>query len=36
MMVLGAGFGLGVALGVSRLFAGIAPGLTIAGLPQEA
>ncbi len=32
MMVLGAGFGLGVALGVSRLFAGIAPGLTIAGL----
>lgn len=32
MMVLGAGFGLGVALGVSRLFAGVAPGLTIAGL----
>ena len=32
MMVLGAGFGLGVALGVSRLFAGLAPGLTIAGL----
>ncbi len=32
MMVLGAGFGLGVALGISRLFAGIAPGLTIAGL----
>ncbi len=32
MMVLGAGFGLGVALGVSRLFAGLAPSLTIAGL----
>ncbi|WP_102141439.1 hypothetical protein [Mycobacterium hubeiense] len=32
MMVLGAGFGLGVALAVSRLFAGVAPGLTIAGL----
>jgi hypothetical protein len=32
MMVLGAGFGLGVALGVSRLFAGLAPGLTIVGL----
>jgi hypothetical protein len=32
MMVLGAGFGLGVALGISRLFAGLAPGLTIAGL----
>ena len=32
MMVLGAGFGLGVALVVSRLFAGLAPGLTIAGL----
>ncbi len=32
MMVLGAGFGLGVALGVSRLFAGLAPGLTLAGL----
>jgi hypothetical protein len=32
MMVLGAGFGLGVALAVSRLFAGLAPGLTIAGL----
>jgi hypothetical protein len=32
MMVLGAGFGLGVALGISRLFAGVAPGLTIAGL----
>jgi hypothetical protein len=32
MMVLGAGFGLGVALGVSRLFAGLAPGLTIAGM----
>jgi hypothetical protein len=31
-MVLGAGFGLGVALAVSRLFAGLAPGLTIAGL----
>jgi hypothetical protein len=32
MMVLGAGFGLGVALAVSRLFAGLAPELTIAGL----
>jgi hypothetical protein len=32
MMVLGAGFGLGIALGVSRLFAGIAPGLTVAGM----
>ena len=32
MMVLGAGFGLGIALGVSRLFAGLAPGLTIAGI----
>ena len=32
MMVLGAGFGLGIALGVSRLFAGIAPGLTLAGM----
>jgi hypothetical protein len=32
MMVLGAGFGLGVALGISRLFAGLAPGMTIAGL----
>ena len=32
MMVLGAGFGLGVALAVSRLFTGLAPGLTIAGL----
>ena len=32
MMVLGAGFGFGVALAVTRLFAGLAPGLTIAGL----
>jgi hypothetical protein len=32
MMILGAGFGLGVAIGVTRLFAGLAPGLTIAGL----
>jgi hypothetical protein len=32
MLVLGAGFGLGVALAVSRLFAGLAPELTIAGL----
>ncbi|MGX9789153.1 hypothetical protein [Mycobacterium sp. MMS18-G62] len=32
MMVLGAGFGLGVALAVTRLFAGLAPGLTVAGM----
>lgn len=32
MVLLGAGFGLGVALAVSRLFAGVAPGLTAAGL----
>ena len=32
MMILGAGFGFGVALAVTRLFAGLAPGLTIAGL----
>lgn len=32
MMILGAGFGLGVALVVTRLFAGLAPGLTVAGL----
>ena len=31
-MLLGAGFGFGVALAVTRLFAGMAPGLTIAGL----
>jgi hypothetical protein len=31
-MVLGAGFGFGVALAVTRLFAGLAQGLTIAGL----
>jgi len=31
-MVVGAGFGLGVALVVTRLFAGLAPGLTVAGL----
>ena len=31
-MVLGAGFGFGVALAVTRLFAGLAPGLTMAGL----
>lgn len=30
-MVLGAGFGFGVALAITRLFAGIAAGLTIAG-----
>ena len=32
VMILGAGFGLGVALAVTRLFAGLAPSLTIAGL----
>ena len=32
MMILGAGFGLGVALVVTRLLAGLAPGLTAAGL----
>lgn len=32
MMVLGAGFGLGVSLAVTRLFAGLAPELTVAGL----
>jgi hypothetical protein len=31
-MIVGAGFGFGVALAVTRLFAGLAPGLTIAGL----
>jgi hypothetical protein len=31
-MILGAGFGLGVALVVTRLFAGLAPGMTVAGL----
>ncbi|WP_231983392.1 hypothetical protein [Mycobacterium sp. 852002-51961_SCH5331710] len=31
-MILGAGFGLGVALAVTRLFTGLAPGLTLAGL----
>ncbi len=31
MTVLGAGFGLGIALALSRLFADLAPGLTIAG-----
>jgi hypothetical protein len=31
-MILGAGFGFGVALAITRLFAGLAPGLTIAGL----
>ncbi|RAV18235.1 hypothetical protein DQP55_01825 [Mycolicibacterium sp. GF69] len=31
-MILGAGFGLGVALAVTRLFTGVAPGLAIAGL----
>ncbi|WP_235571475.1 hypothetical protein [Mycobacterium sp. Root265] len=31
MMVLGAGFGLGVALAASRLFSGLAPGLTAVG-----
>jgi len=32
MMILGAGFGLGMALVVTRLFVGVAPGLTVAGL----
>lgn len=32
MVLLGGGFGLGVALAVSRLFTGAAPGLTVAGL----
>jgi hypothetical protein len=32
MMILGAGFGLGVALAITRLFAGLAPELTLAGL----
>lgn len=36
MMLLGAGFGLGVALAVSRLFAGLDPGLTVAGLAAGA
>ncbi len=31
-MIVGAGFGFGVALAVTRLFEGLAPGLTIAGL----
>lgn len=31
MMVLGAGFGLGVALAAGRLFTGLAPGLPVAG-----
>lgn len=32
MMLLGTGFGLGVALAASRLFAGLGSGLTVAGL----
>jgi hypothetical protein len=32
MTILGAGFGLGVALVVTRLFAGLAPGMAVAGL----
>jgi hypothetical protein len=32
MMVLGAGFGLGAAFAVSRLFAGLAPGFTALGV----
>lgn len=32
MLILGAGFGLGMALVVTRLFAGLAPGMTVAGL----
>jgi hypothetical protein len=32
VMIVGAGFGFGVALALTRLFAGLAPGLTIAGL----
>lgn len=31
MMLLGAGFGLGVALAAGRLFTGLAPGLTVVG-----
>src|SRR4029077_13202396 len=31
-MILGAGFGFGVALAVTRLFAGLAPRLTVVGL----
>jgi len=31
-MILGGGFGFGVALAVTRLFAGLAPGLTVFGL----
>jgi hypothetical protein len=31
-MILGAGFGFGVALAVTRLFAGLAAGLTVAGV----
>jgi len=36
MMILGAGFGLGVALVVTRLFVGIAPEMTVAGLAAGA
>ena len=32
MTILGAGFGLGVALVVTRLFAGLAPGFTVGGM----
>ncbi|TPG25507.1 hypothetical protein [Mycolicibacterium hodleri] len=36
MAVLGVGFGLGIALAASRLLAGVAPGLSVAGLAAGA
>lgn len=36
MAVLGVGFGLGIALASSRLLAGVAPGLSVAGLTAGA